>query len=137
MRCRITAFALFNLCSCREKKRYAPGDQKPARPLPRRGENPVAAGRQADDIADAELVVPGRVDLDRGLPLRQLDFGSLNWAEGADMGDRALEGAAAGRAELHVMTTDEKPRRTGRHAVRGNVERLAIQPHRAVAHLHR
>ena len=38
----------------------------------------------------------------------QRDFGALGRAEGADMADRALQRAAAGRADLHVMTADEQ-----------------------------
>ena len=76
----------------------------------RGGKNTVAAGLQADGIAGLQFPVAGRVDLDHGLALAaaQRDFGALDRAEGADMADRALERAAAGRPDLHVMAADEQ-----------------------------
>ena len=74
------------------------------------GKNPVAAGLQADDVAGLQFPVARRVDLDHGLALaaRQRHFGPLDRAERADMPHRALERAAAGRADLHVVAADEQ-----------------------------
>ena len=74
------------------------------------GKNPVAAGLQADDFAGLQFAVAGRVDLDHGLALAagQCDFGALDRAEGPDMPHRALERAAAGRTDLHVVAADEQ-----------------------------
>ena len=51
--------------------------------------------------------------------------------------DRALQRAAAGGADLHVVAADEQLCRARRVAIGGDVERLAAEPHAAVAHLHR
>src|SRR6266478_6676777 len=64
-----------------------------------RGENPIAAGRQPHDIADLEFPVPGRVDLDRGRRLRQLDFGALDRAEASDMRDLGIERTVTGQPD--------------------------------------
>src|ERR1700687_2195724 len=98
-----------------------------------RGENPVAPGLQADDIAGPDLSIPGRVDLNHGLACRQGNFGALDRAEGPDLPDRALKRAAAGRPDLHVMAADEQFRRAASGAVRCDIQRLAAKPHAAVA----
>src|SRR5882757_8497354 len=74
------------------------------------GENPVATGLQSDGFAGLEFPVAGCVDLDHGLALAaaERDFGSLDRTKGADVTDRALERAAAGRPDLHVMAPNEQ-----------------------------
>src|SRR5882672_12261853 len=102
-------------------------------------ENPVASGLQSDDIAGLEFPIPGRVDLDHGRALagRQGDFRALDRAERPDTPYRALKRTAASRADLHVMATDEQFRCAGSRTVRRDIERLAAEPHAAVADIHR
>src|SRR5260370_17160196 len=102
-----------------------------------RGENAVAPGLQSDDIADLELPVPGRVDLDHGLTpgRRQRDFGALDRAEGSDMPHRAVQRTAARRPDLHVMAADEQFRCARANAVRRDIQRLAANPHAPAATL--
>src|SRR5258707_9215567 len=93
------------------------------------GENPIAAGRQSHEVADPEFPIARRIDLDRGRPLRQFDFGALDRAEAPDMGDRALERAAAGRTEQHVMAAGEKPGGAPRQAIGRDDQRPATELH--------
>jgi hypothetical protein len=72
-----------------------------------RGENPVTAGLQSDKIAGPKLPIPWCVDFDHGLVRGQRDFGALDRAKRPDPLHRALQCAAAGRPDLHVMTTDK------------------------------
>src|SRR5436190_2303389 len=104
-----------------------------------RGENAVAPGLQSDDVADLKFPVAGRIDLNHGLTAgrRQGDFGALDRAEGSDMPHRAVERAAAGRPDLHVMAADEQFRCARPSAVRRDIQRLAAKPHATVANLHR
>src|SRR6476659_5714868 len=75
-----------------------------------RGENAVAPGLQSDDIADLKFPIPGCIDLDHGLApgRRQRNLGPLDRAEASDMAHRAVQRAAAGRPDLHVMAADEQ-----------------------------
>src|SRR5882724_13042732 len=104
-----------------------------------RGKNAVAPGLQSDDVADLELPVPGRIDLDHGLTpgRRQRDFGALDRAEGSDMPHRAVQRTAAGRPDLHVVAADEQFRCAGSNAVWRDIQRLAAKPHATVANHHR
>src|SRR5258708_27015347 len=104
-----------------------------------RGENAVAPGLQSDDIADLELPVPGRVDLDHGLTpgRRQRDFGALDRAEGSDMPHRAVQRTAAGRPDLHVLAAYQQFQCAGSNAVWRAVPPLAAKPRTTVANLHR
>src|SRR5438034_1638851 len=97
-----------------------PGTTKSVLP----GENPVAPGLQPDDVADLKFPVAGRIDLDHGLTpgRRQRHFGALDRAEGSDMAHRAVERAAAGRPDLHVMAADEQFRCARPNAVRRDIQ---------------
>ena len=76
-----------------------------------RGENPVAAGMQADDVTGSEVAVPRRVDLDHGIAVAgrvSVTIGALCRTECADMGDRTFQQPAADRPDLRVVASDEQ-----------------------------
>src|ERR1043166_7601872 len=75
-----------------------------------RRKNPVPLRVQADQVAGAEFAVARTVDLDQRGPAagRQRHLGALGWPQRAPPFHRALQEAAADRADLHVVAADEQ-----------------------------
>src|ERR1700753_1756271 len=72
-------------------------------------QDPVTARVQSDDIAGLEAHVPRCIDLDQRIAFAQDDLGAQHRAEGAHMGDLAVQRAAPGGAHLHVMAAGAPP----------------------------
>src|ERR1041385_8382961 len=75
-----------------------------------RRKDPVPPRVQADQVAAAEFAVARAIDLDQCGPVagRQRHLGALGWPQRAHAFHRALQYAAADRADLHVVAADEQ-----------------------------